>query len=99
MKTLKDSDKEAYTKQFSKWDAALKKANVTSLEKLYTKVHEEIRKNPAAVKKDKKKVEIKYLDKRRTVIQTSKGKYTRERRFTNDERKKRSQQKIAKALQ
>jgi large subunit ribosomal protein L5e len=100
MKTLKDSDKEAYNKQFSKWDAALKKANVTSLEKLYTKVHEEIRKNPAApAKKDKKKTEVKYLDKRRTVIQTAKGKYTRERRLTLEERKKRVQQKIAKALQ
>jgi large subunit ribosomal protein L5e len=100
MKTLKDSDKEAYTKQFSKWDAALKKSNVTSLEKLYTKVHEEIRKNPAApAKTEKKKVEVKYTDKRRTIIQTTKGKYTRERRFTLEERKKRVQQKIAKALQ
>jgi large subunit ribosomal protein L5e len=100
MKTLKDSDKEAYTKQFSKWDAALKKANVTSLEKLYTKVHEEIRKNPVApAKQEKKKIDIKFLDKRRTVIQTTKGKYTRERRLTLDERKKRVQQKIAKALQ
>jgi len=99
MKTLKDSDKEAYNKQFSKWDAALKKGNVTSLEKLYTNVHEQIRKNPAApAKTEKKKQEVKYLDKRRTQIQTTKGKYTRERRFTLAERKKRVEQKIAKAL-
>jgi len=100
MKTLKDSDKEAYNKQFSKWDAALKKANVTSLEKLYTKVHEDIKKNPVApAKEQKKKTEIKYLDKRRTVIQTSKAKYTRERRLTHAERAKRVEQKIAKAIQ
>jgi len=100
MKTLKDSDKEAYTKQFSKWDAALKKANVTSLEKLYAKVHEEIRKNPAVpAKTEKKKQEVKYLDKRRTIIQTSKGKYTQERRLTKAEKQKKVEAKIAKAMQ
>jgi len=100
MKTLRDSDKEAYTKQYSKWDAALKKANVTSLEKLYTKVHEEIRKNPTApAKKDVKKAEVKYADKARTIVQTENGnKYRRDRRITHAERKKRVEQKIAKAL-
>jgi len=101
MKTLRDSDKDAYAKQYSKWDAALKKANVTSLEKLYTKVHDEIRKNPAApAKKDAKKADIKYVDKQRTIIQTDNGKkYKRERRLTLADRKKRVEQKIAKALQ
>lgn len=101
MKQLKDSDKDAYTKQFSKWDAALKKANVTSLEKLYTKVHEEIRKNPAApAKKDKKKVELKFLDKKKSIIQTPSGKkYKRDQRLTREERQKRVEQKIAKAAQ
>jgi len=99
MKHLKDN-KEGYEKQFSKWDANLKKASVTSLEKLYTKVHEEIRKNPAAPeKKEKKQVEHKYTDKRKTIIQSASGKqYKRDRRFTKDERKKRVEQKIAKAL-
>jgi len=100
MKTLKDGNKDAYTKQYSKWDAALKKANVTSLEKLYTKVHEEIRKNPAAVaKKPKTKTEIKYLDKQKTVVQAANGKkYKRDRRLTLADRKKRVENKIAKAL-
>jgi large subunit ribosomal protein L5e len=99
MKALKDSDKEAYNRQFSKWDAALKKANVTSLEKLYTKIHEEIRKNPAApAKKEKKKTEVKYTDKKKTTIQTAGGKkYRKDRRLTLEERKKRVEQKIAKA--
>lgn len=100
MKLLRDSDKEGYTRQYSKWDAALKKANVTSLEKLYTKVHEEIRKNPTAVaKKETKQAELKYLDKARTIVQTANGKkYKRDRRLTLAERKKRVEQKIAKAV-
>jgi len=101
MKTLRDSDKDAYAKQYSQWDAALKKANVTSLEKLYTKVHEEIRKNPAApAKKAAQKTELKYLDKQRTIVQAENGKkYKRDRRLTHADRKKRIEQKIAKALQ
>jgi len=100
MKTLRDSDKDAYTKQYSKWDAALKKANVTSLEKLYTKIHEEIRKNPAApAKKQQNKAEVKYVDKQKTIIQTADGKkYKRDRRITLADRKKRVETKIAKAL-
>lgn len=92
-------DKEAYNRQFSQWAANLKKAGVPSVEKLYTKVHEEIRKNPVApAKKDKKKVEVKYTDKRRTIVQTAGGKkYRRDRRFTLDERKKAVQKKISKA--
>jgi len=99
MKHLKDS-KEAYDKQFSKWDANLKKANVTSLEKLYTKVHEEIRKNPAApAKQEKKKVETKYTDKTRTSIQTQGGKiYKKQHRLTKEERRKRVNDRIAKAM-
>lgn len=101
MKHLKDTDKDAYTRQFSKWDANMKKNNVTSLEKLYTKVHEEIRKNPAApAKKEKKKTEVKYADKQKTIIQTAGGKkYRRDVRLTKAEREKRVQQKIAKAAQ
>jgi large subunit ribosomal protein L5e len=99
MKHLRDSDKDAYTRQFSKWDANMKKSNVTSLEKLYTKVHEEIRKNPAATaKKDRKKPELKYLDKGKNIVQTAGGKkYKRDQRLTKAERQKRVEQKIAKA--
>jgi len=99
MKTLK-SDAEAYKRQFSKWDAVLKKAGADSLEKLYTKAHEEIKKNPARpAKKDKKKVAIKYSDKKRTIVEVAGGKkYRRDRRLTNEERKKRVEQKIAKAM-
>lgn len=84
--------------QCTKWKACLEKAKVDSLEKLYTKVHEEIRKNPVRpTRKVDDKRGVKYGDKRKTVIETTKGKYTRDRKFTLDERKKRVQQKIKKA--
>jgi len=99
MKLLK-TDAEAFKRQFSKWDAVLKKAGTESLEKLYTKVHDEIKKNPAKpAKKDQKKVAIKYSDKKKTIIEVSGGKkYRRDRRLTREERKKRVEQKIAKAM-
>jgi large subunit ribosomal protein L5e len=99
MKDLK-SDAEAFKRQFSKWEAALKKTGTDTLEKLYTKVHDAIRKDPARpAKKEKKAVPIKFEDKRKTVILTPGGKkYKRERRLTREERQKRVQQKIQKAM-
>jgi len=98
MKNLK-GDAEAYKRQFGKWADALKKAGVDSLEKLYTKVHDEIKKNPVQTKKDKKKVAIKYADKKKTNIEVAGGKkYIRNRKLTKEERTKRVEQKIAKAM-
>jgi large subunit ribosomal protein L5e len=99
MKKLREGDKDAYQRQFSKWDASLKKTGVNSFEKLYAKIHEEIRKNPAVpAKPEKKKVPLKFLDKRKTIIQVSGGKkYIRDRRLTREERQKNVQKKIAKA--
>jgi len=98
MKKMKERTDDGAKHQFSKWKACLDKAKVDSLEKLYTKVHDEIRKNPVRpARKTQEKRAIKYDDKRKTVIVTAKGKYTRDRRFTLDERKKRVQQKIKKA--
>jgi large subunit ribosomal protein L5e len=89
----------AYNLQFSKWKACLEKAKVDTLEKLYAKVHDEIKKNPVRPpRKVQEKRAIKYTDKRKTIIETGKGKYTRDRRFTLDERKKRVQQKIKKSM-
>jgi len=99
MKTLK-SDADAFKRQFSKWETALKNSKVDSLEKLYTKVHEEIRKNPAKpAKKEKKATAPKFLDKKKTIVEVGAGKkYKRDRRLTREERKKRSEDKIKKAL-
>lgn len=98
MKELKDESEEDYKAQFRLWDENLKAAKVDTIEKLYTKIHEEIRKNPdPAPKKKHEKIPVKYVDKRKTIIQTSKGKYKRDRRFTIEERKQRVVEKIKKA--
>lgn len=47
MDVLKKEGTEAYNKQFSAWDANLKKAGVKSIEELYKKIHTQIRANPA----------------------------------------------------
>jgi large subunit ribosomal protein L5e len=101
MKLLKESPEEgAYLAQFSKWDANLKKAGVDTIDKLYTKVHTEIKKNPARPpRKEKSGVPHKFTDKKKTVIETPSGrKYKRDRKITLEERKKRVDKKIAKAL-
>lgn len=46
MDLLKKNNKDKYKTQFNKWDAALTKAKVNSLEALYKKVHQGIRANP-----------------------------------------------------
>jgi len=51
MKELKKEGTAAFNKQFSKWDVTLKEAKVESVEKLYQKLHAEIRKNPDRVKR------------------------------------------------
>lgn len=99
MKVLKEEGQEAYNKQFRRWDETLKAAKVDTVEKLYQKVHDEIRKNPvrpAAQKKEKQP--IKWADKARTIVETSKGKYRRDRRLTKAERDARVQQKLKIAL-
>ena len=53
MKEVKGTEKEKL--QFSKWNECLKKCGVASVEKLFAKVHDEIRKNPDHVKKAAKK--------------------------------------------
>jgi len=98
MKKIK-GDAAAYKKQFSKWDALLTKSGVDTLEKLYTKVHEAIRKDPSKpAKKDVKKVPTKFEDKRKTIVVTPSGKkYKVDRRLNAEERKKIVLQKISKA--
>lgn len=51
MNELKEQDQEDFNKQFSQWAKNLKTAKVDSVEALYTKAHEQIRKNPGFSKK------------------------------------------------
>ena len=100
MKYVKENPFEGYNEQqFKKWSETLKKAGVDSVEKLYTKIHAEIRKNPARPAKKEHKKTHKFTDKKKTVIETPSGrKYKRDRKLTLEERKKRVEKKIAKAL-
>jgi len=105
MKVIQKKDAEKYKLQFSLWDAALKTSKVDSVEKLYTKIHEEIRKNPDFVKKERKQEKTQYQDKRRTIVVTGKnnkaGKpiaYRTDRRLTDAERKANVEKKIKNAI-
>ena len=46
MKKLKEDSEEAYMKQFSQWDKCLKDTGSKSVEALFTKIFEEVKKNP-----------------------------------------------------
>ncbi len=86
-------------KQFSKWLKCMAENKVESLEDLYKKVHAAIRANPAFTKKAPRKDAVKkFLDPRKTIVQTTKGKYIRDRKLTHDERKKKIQEQIEAAL-
>jgi large subunit ribosomal protein L5e len=93
MKNLKKDDPEAFNKQFSLWTKNLQKAGAKSVEELFGKVFEAIRKNPDHVKSTKKRAAVKYEDSAKTVIVTAKGKYTRARRLTRDQRQANVQKK------
>lgn len=87
MKLLKKERAEEFKKQFNLWEGTLKAAGVATVEALFTKVFDEIRKNPDFQKVKKEKKEVKYEDKRKTIVVTAKGKYTRARKLTREERK------------
>lgn len=100
MDKLEESDKNKYAKQFSLWDKCLKDAKLDSLEELYKKVHDEIRKNPDRVtqKKNQKPV-LKNLDERKSTFENSQGKKWKiDRKLTKAERTQRVQEKIADAI-
>jgi len=89
---------DAQKKQFAKWLECMQKNKVESLEALYKKVHAAIRANPVAKKKAYKKTPQTFLDPRKTVVKTAKGKYLRDRRLTHAERKKKINDVIAAAI-
>lgn len=55
MSIVKKESEDDYQKLFSQWDKCLKAAGAKSVEALYTKIHDEIRKNPDFKKKEAKK--------------------------------------------
>merc|ERR1711976_752644 len=83
-----------FNKQFSKWNKCLQSAKVETVEALFKKVHEGIRKAPVHKKVEHSKQAVNYQDDRRTNIKTSKGEYMRARKFPAAERKAALQMKI-----
>lgn len=73
MAKLKEDGAELFKKQFSVWEQTLKKAGVSSVEKLYEKIHASIRKNPVQVRKaapkNPKRAHVKYVLRKLTHAQ------------------------------
>jgi len=92
-----DKKKDKQEHQFSQWKECLKKAGVKTVEDLYKKVHAEIRKNPERA--EKKKEEYKYTrdEKDKNLVTGPNGKqFRRDIRLSNQQRKDRVNEKIAK---
>jgi large subunit ribosomal protein L5e len=84
--------------QCRSWEGCLKGANVKTLEELYKKVHAAIRANPARVKTTKKVTKHEQDPKDPNTRIVNGKKYKRFVRLTNQQRKTRVQEKIAKYL-
>ena len=84
--------------QFSKLKECLNKAGVKSLEDLYKKVHEEIRKNPLKEKKEKIKGYKRDTDDPNIIVAPDGKKFVRNKRLTNAQRKENVKKKIAEFL-
>lgn len=101
MEHLKKSDKDKYKKQFSKLDACLTKNKVSSLEALYKKIHQEIRKAPKRVKAARKHEPKRTIKKEfggLVVENSKKQKWFRSKKLNKEQRKERVAAKIQKAL-
>jgi large subunit ribosomal protein L5e len=92
----KKEDKQEY--QFSKLKECLNKAGVKSLEELYKKVHEEIRKNPLREKKEKIKGYKRDTTDPNFIVAPDGKKFVRNKRLTNAQRKENVKKKIAEFL-
>lgn len=89
MQTLQEESPERYESNFSRFI----KNNVSSegMEEMYKKAHAAIRANPERVKKPKKNIKN---VREGNYIKTSKGKYLRPLKLTNEQRKARIARKI-----
>lgn len=101
MEKLEESNKEKFNKQFSRWNKCLEANKLDSLEELYKKVHEEIRKNPdrVSIKKNSNPVRQSLNDKK-TSFRNSQGKqWNRDKKLNGEERKARVAEKMQKAIE
>ena len=99
MDKLEEEDKTKYKKQFNRWDKCLADNKLDSLEELYKKIHEQIRKNPDRVSPKASKPVRKSLDNIKSTFENSQGKKWKiDRKITLAERKQRVKDKIADAI-
>ncbi len=84
--------------QFKKTEKNLTEAKVKTVEELYKKVHAAIRANPAKVAKAKKTVKHTTDAKEPNVFTVNGKKYRKDIKLSNEQRKKRVQEKIQKFL-
>lgn len=98
MDKLEAENSEKAKRRFGKWNAFFEKTGCETLEQLYKKVHAAIRKDPSLTKSKKKNEPKKFADKAKTIVQTSKGKYKRDRKLTKEQRKAGVQNRIKAAM-
>jgi large subunit ribosomal protein L5e len=99
MEKLEESDKAKYAKQFSRWEKCLSANKTDSLEELYKRIHDEIRRNPDRVQINKNAKPVRKSIQGTTVFENSQGKKWKiDRKITNEQRKVRVQEKIADAI-
>ena len=99
MEKLEAENAEGYKKQFSKWDAFLKKAGTDSLEEIYKKVHAGIRKDSSFKKKPAPKAPVRKSDGQGHYTNSKGGKWWRPTRISREQRRKNAAVKIQKAMQ
>ncbi|XP_055388649.1 60S ribosomal protein L5-like [Condylostylus longicornis] len=93
MKTLQEESPEKYESHFSRF--IKKGVAADGIEEMYKKAHAAIRSNPDRVKKPKKDIKNR---REGNYIVTSKTKYLRPKRLTNEQRKERVQRKLQMAF-
>lgn len=89
MKSLQKEDREAFHRQFSRWENTLKHEGAKSVEELFGRVFDQIRKDPDRIKSKKVRAPPTYVDSTKTYIRTAKGKYRRDRKLTRGQRAER----------
>jgi large subunit ribosomal protein L5e len=100
MEKLEEEDPDKYQKQFRIWDKCLKDNKTESLEELYTKIHDCIKKDPMPKKIPRPQAPVRqFLDTKKSMIKTSKATYSRSRKLTKDEKKEGARQKLQQAIQ
>ena len=83
----KDKERSGNDQQFNNWKACLKTCGVKTIEDLYKKIHTEIRKNPAAIKRTVKDVKYTRDAKNKNMVTCGNKKFRRDYKITREQRR------------